>query len=158
MHDRPIRCRRIRRSDADAVLVLLGLAGSDQPEPSRALRRRVRHVIADLGADCDVATIDEVVVGLVHVTYARRIVTGQRATLETLIVDPARRGRGVGAALARAALARARRRRCDAIDWRGPAAEDETRVAGAAFLTHMGWRSTGTGLRVDLLEDGAPTP
>lgn len=122
--------------------------------PERALLRRVRHVIADLGADCDVATIDEVVVGVVHVTYARRIETGQRATIETLIVDPARRGRGVGAALAQAAIARARRRRCDAIEWRGVPGDD----AGQAFLMRMGWRSAGPVLRLELREDGVPTP
>lgn len=154
MHDRPIRCRRIRRSDADAVLALLGLAGEGRPAPPRAVLRRLRHVVADLGADCYVATVDEVVVGVVHLTYARRLDRGQRATLETLVVAPARRGRGVGAALAATALARARRRECDAIDWRGGAGDD-ARETGEAFLIRMGWHSAGPGLRIDLQEGGA---
>src|SRR5512139_1710981 len=69
MDGRPIRCRRARRTDAEAAFALID-QGAAAPPLDRAGRHRFRQLVADLGADCYVALIDETVVGLVHVTYA----------------------------------------------------------------------------------------
>jgi len=62
------------------------LASSDLPvpPPDRATLRRFRHVVADLGSDFYVATIDERLVGVVHATYARQIATYPLARIELL--------------------------------------------------------------------------
>jgi ribosomal protein S18 acetylase RimI-like enzyme len=55
------------------------------------------------------------IVGAV-VLVAFRIPSGMRARIESLVVDQAARKRGVGEALCRAALARARERGADTVD------------------------------------------
>src|SRR5512143_3371571 len=92
MDGRPIRCRRARRTDAEAVFALLDHGAAPARPRDRAGRHRFRQLVADLGADCYVALIDETVVGLVHVTYARHLLDGQRATVELLLGPPTDRG------------------------------------------------------------------
>lgn len=148
---RPIRCRRARRTDAAAVLALLDAGSGTAWQLDRAGRHRFRQLVADLGADCYVALIDEAVVGLVHVTYARHLLDGQRATVELLLAAPAERGREVGRALARLVDERARRRHCRTIDWREPVGDE----AGRAFAEHLGARAVGDHWRVEIPGGGA---
>jgi hypothetical protein len=144
MEPRPIRCRRARRTDAEAVLALLDGGAGPGWELNRAGRHRFRQLVADLGADCYVAVRDETVVGLVHVTYARHLLDGQRATVELLLAAP---GEGaVPEALAHLLGERARRRRCRAIDWRGPADDATAR----AVAERLGARAVGEHLRVEI--------
>lgn len=133
MYPRPIHCRRLRRTDAAAVFALLAAAGGAAPPADRHHRHRLRQVVADLGSDCYVALVDETVAGLVHVTYARQLVGGPRARVERLLLDPADDGAAVPRALAALVAARARRRGCAAIEWRGPATG-----AAAAFAAGLG--------------------
>ncbi|MGD9764242.1 MAG: GNAT family N-acetyltransferase [Candidatus Binatia bacterium] len=139
MHLRPIRYRRAQRSDCDAIFALLNAAGFAANAERRADRSRFRRIVADLGGDLYVATMDEHLVGVVHLTYARHLVEGQRATLELLLVTPDARGRGVGRGLAALAAARARARRCRWLT-HGDGGLDEP---GRAFLARLGWRPMG---------------
>lgn len=146
MHPRPIRCRRLRRTDADAVFALLEAAGLCPPQPDRATLHRFRLLAADLGADCYLALADETLAGLVHVTYARHLLDGQRATVELLLVDPAHSGADVLRALAQLVAERARRRGCRGIDWRTPPGGD----VATAFAAQLDGAATTTLERVEI--------
>src|SRR5689334_15065635 len=108
MFPQPIRHRRARRSDFDAISAIVAANGLPAPAAERAALRRFRNLVADLGADLYVAATGTQVLGVVHVTYSRRVIGGPRARLELLLVDPAERGRGVGRGLADLAATRAR--------------------------------------------------
>lgn len=150
MEPRPIRHRRARRTDRAAIDALLSGAGITAGSDERSARSRFRRVVADLGSDLYVATIDEQVVGVVHLTYARHLIDGQRAILELLIVLPAVRRRGVGTALAELAAARAGLRHCRVLTHRAGPLD-----AGArAFLGHLGWPPGGEQWQIDV----GPTP
>ena len=121
------------------------LASCEMPLPpaDRATLRRFRHVVADLGNDLYVATVDESMVGIVHASYARQVTTYPLARIELLAVAPPVRRRGVGTALVRHIEDRARQRACVRVSCDmsgvtlGPA-QDIT-----AFFSHVGWGSTG---------------
>ncbi|HUI24629.1 MAG TPA: hypothetical protein VL403_00995, partial [Candidatus Kryptonia bacterium] len=83
---RPIRIRRGRRTDFGAVMGLLAGNAAAVPPPDRASLRRFRQLVADLGGDFYLATMDERVVGVAHVTYARQLASAPLATLATLVV------------------------------------------------------------------------
>jgi GNAT superfamily N-acetyltransferase len=112
MAARPIRIRRGRRTDLSAVMRLVAESGSAMPPPDRATLRRFRQLVADLGADFYLATVDERVVGVAHVTYARQLLSGPQATLSTLLVANDSQRQGIGTALLRFAIERARKRAC----------------------------------------------
>lgn len=122
----------------------MGEAGGPAAADTRAERSRFRRVVADLGVDLDVATIDGRIAGLVYVTYVRPLSGPPRATLELLAVAAAMRGRGVGRALLAAAIRRASRRGC--ADLRGAPADDP----GRDFLARFGWQPAGPQLQFDL--------
>lgn len=145
MPARPIRHRRARRTDFDAVRAILMDNGLAETAAQRAELRRFRRLVADLGADLYVAEIDARVQGIVHVTYSRLLVGGPLARLELLAVAPEIRGHGVGRSLAALAASRARRRGCTALRC---AAAPET--PAARFLARTGWRVIGTALEFDL--------
>ncbi len=134
-----LRIRRARRSDFVAVMDLLGASGAAVPPPERATLRRFRNIVADLGADFYLASIDETLVGLVHVTYARQLAASPRARLDQLVVADSFRRRGVASALLGFAQERARRRGCTTLccglDPAGPAARP--------WLEASGFRVTG---------------
>ena len=145
MDGRPIRCRRARRTDAEAAFALID-QGAAAPPLDRAGRHRFRQLVADLGADCYVALIDETVVGLVHVTYARHLLDRQRATVELALVAPNVRDGEVAGALARLVVERARRRNCRFIDCRQPVGDEVAR----AFADQLGAQPVGDHLRVEI--------
>ena len=147
---RPIRIRRGRRTDFTAVLQLLAGSGAAIPPPDRTALRRFRQLVADLGGDLYLATIDERIVGMAHVTYARQLAEAPRATLSTLVVEASQRRRGIGTQLLRFAAARARQRACARLhctvvnDGTGPAAD---------FLHHAGARPAGMQFEVSLFSE-----
>src|SRR6185369_11526844 len=141
----PVRHRRARRSDFDAVSAVLAANGRPAWAPERAALRRFRRLVDDLGADLYVAVAGADVLGVVHVTYSRSLTGPPRARLELLMVDPAARGRGVGRGLAALAAARARRRGCGSLHG---SAERES--AAGRFLVALGWRSVGEEVELDL--------
>jgi len=142
----PIRHRRARRTDADAVWTLLSDAGIEAPAEDRTGLRRFRRLVADLGGDLYLAERDASLVGLVHITYARHLLAGQRATLALLVVAPEARRCGVGAGLIDLAAARARRRGCPLLAWPG----SDAAACGRDWLRRRGWREVGAHLLVDL--------
>jgi len=144
----PIRYRRARRTDFTAIDALLRAAGAPDSGRDRAILRRFRRLVADLGADLYVAETDARLLGVVHVSYARSLIIGQRAQLELLVVAADARGRGIGRGLVSLAAQRARRRGCAALRYVAAGAAD----GAGAFLTHSGWRSVGDQFEFDLAE------
>jgi N-acetylglutamate synthase-like GNAT family acetyltransferase len=141
----PIRNRRARRADFGAVREILAAGGAVPAAPDRAHLRRFRRVVADLGDDFYVAVAGERVVGFVHLSYARQIFRAGRARVETLLVAPEWRERGVASSLLELAMTRARRRGCAEIGWvPPPSSEVRTLLAG------LGWQSSEESFRVDL--------
>jgi GNAT superfamily N-acetyltransferase len=145
MLPRPIRHRRARRADFPALTALLAAADVATIADDRRSRSRFRRVVADLGADLYVATIDEVLCGVVHVTYSRQLVGDPAATVELLAVAPTARHLGVGAALLGLSVARARGRACRVLSVRAPVPPD-----AAGFFSHLGWRDAGAQLVFDV--------
>jgi GNAT superfamily N-acetyltransferase len=131
-----IHHRRARRTDFDAIRAILSASGLPAPEPDRAGLRRFRRVVADLGADLYLAVAAARVVGVVHVSYARHLLTGPQARLELLAIAPDARRRGIGRGLATLAAMRARRRGCAVLRCGAAAQSDDA----SAFLSRAGWR------------------
>src|SRR5262245_43263901 len=128
-----IHIRRGRRTDYAALAALC-----TWPATEGNLPRLFRRTVADLGYDLYVAEEEGRAIGMVAVSYVRALALGgQRATLEELVVDPRRRGTGVGRQLVEFAFRRARRRGARACEARSP---DE---AAGRFLERVGFRPCG---------------
>lgn len=147
MFPQPIRHRRARRTDFDAIREILLASALPDLNSQRGGRRRFRNLVADLGADLYLAEIDGRVQGLVHITYSRHLLGETRARIELLAVAPAVRGRGAGRSLLALAAARARKRGCAALRCAIAADSD-----GGRFLAHTGWQIRGAALEFALGE------
>lgn len=115
--DQGVAVRRAHDADDQRVLLLLsltaglGVYGEDQSLMSAALfHSRIRNpdtpvVVAEFGGG---------VVGFATLTFHRGL-TGWRAAIDDIIVDPAYRRRGVGHALVEAAVRLAQSRQCPTL-------------------------------------------
>jgi ribosomal protein S18 acetylase RimI-like enzyme len=129
-----IHIRRGRRTDYAVLAALCSWPATGGPSP-----RLFRRAIADLGYDLYVAEEGGRAIGVVAVSYVRTLALGgQRATLEELFVDPAKRRAGIGRHLAEFAIGRARRRGARVFEARS--ADDD----GGRFLERVGFRACGT--------------
>ena len=140
MPEERLHIRRGRRTDFTAVMGLLAAGGVAVPAPDRATLRRFRQIVADLGGDFYLASVDDVVVGLVHVTYARQLAALPSALLDQLVVVPTYRRRGIGSALLAFVERRARQRGCDTFTMVVPQTADST---ARAFLEKGGLAASG---------------
>lgn len=144
MLPRPYRIRRARRTDFVAVMEILSSCHLAVPPPDRATLRRFRNLVADLGSDLYVATVDERLVGVVHTTYARQVATYPFARLELLAVVPDARCQGIGTGLARHAEARARQRDCVRIGCDLSHLPAMAITENTAFFSKSGWTAAGS--------------
>lgn len=135
-----VQIRRARRTDFTAVMSLLAASGVALPVPDRATLRRFRQLVADLGGDFYLASVDGVVVGLVHVTYARQLAAPPSASLDLLVVASAFRRRDIGAALLAYVEKRARQRGCALFSF---VLQDPADVAARALLQKGGLAAAG---------------
>jgi GNAT superfamily N-acetyltransferase len=149
MPEMRVRIRRSRRTDFTAVMQLLAASGTPVPPPDRATLRRFRNLVADLGADFYLASVDGALAGLVHVTYARQLAAFPAARVEQLVVAPSFRRRGIGSTLLRFAQQRARQHGCAALS----STPLDGTSAARQFLEHGGLTAQGTCF-VQGLEDG----
>jgi len=139
MSDGRVHIRRGRRTDFTAVMRLLAASGVTVPVPDRATLRRFRQLVADLGGDFYLALVDDAVVGLVHVAYARQLAAPPSARLDQLVVAPTARRRGIASALLAFVEERAQRRGCSAFTCIVPDADAVAR----AFLGRAGMAADG---------------
>ena len=103
-----IQLRRVRRGDFNELRNFLLRADLPALEPERATLRRFRNIVADLGADFDVAIRNGQIVGFVHLSYARDLRAGNRARLLALIGESPE----VDSALVETAINRALGKQC----------------------------------------------
>lgn len=153
MLPRPHRIRRARRTDFVAVMEILAMSDLPTPPPDRATLRRFRHVVADLGTDVYVATVDERLMGLVHATYARQIATGPHVRIELLVVAPDVRRRGIGTTLVRHIEARAQQRTC--VQMTCDMGRRPERTA-TLFFTGLSWLRDGNTFHTALASAAEP--
>jgi GNAT superfamily N-acetyltransferase len=139
MSDGRVHIRRGRRTDFTAVMALLAANGVAVPVPDRATLRRFRQLVADLGGDFYLASVDDAVIGLVHVTYARQLAAPPSARLDQLVVAPTARRRGIGSALLAFVEQRAQQRGCSTVTCMVPDADAVAR----AFLCRAGMAADG---------------
>lgn len=144
----PIRHRRARHTDFDAVCAVLVASGLPATAREHGALRRFRRLVADLGADLYLAERGITVLGLVHITYARHLFCPPRARIELLVVAPPARGQSIGRGLAALAAARARRRGCAELRCSVAPGDDGAR----AFLARAGWRGSGEEFEFDLTD------
>ena len=97
-------CETVTDEVVEAFARLIPQLSSSNPPPSRA---QLQDLVASEASTLFVARVDGRIVGsLTLATF--RIPTGVRAWIEDVVVDESARGHGVGEALNRAALDRAR--------------------------------------------------
>lgn len=134
--------RRARRTDFSRVMQVLADSGSTIPPPDRATLKRFRNIVADLGADFYVALVDDGIVALIHLTYARQLTQGLHARLEQLVVAHAFRRQGLGTMLLEFGRQRARKRGCATLS----AGVPEDNAAARLFLDKVGLHTLGSWL------------
>lgn len=146
MFAQPVQHRRVRRTDFDAVRTLLADGGLPSPSADRGDRHRFRRLMSDLGADLYLAERGPSALGIVHITYVRRLAAPATARIELLLVSPAARLQGIGRGLVAFAVERARRRGCAVLRCRvGPGAE-----VARIFFGRTGWRGGAEEFEFDL--------
>lgn len=143
-----MRIRRTRRTDFTAVMGVRAASGTPVPPPDRITLRRFRQIVADLGGDFYVATVDDTLAGFVHVTYARQLARPPLAQLADLVVATPWRRQGVATALLAFVRRRARQRGCGTLVC-VPGAD----AAARAFLEHAALRAAGDVFMETLEED-----
>jgi ribosomal protein S18 acetylase RimI-like enzyme len=146
------RIRRAQRTDFVDVMRLFSAADTPLPPPSRATLRRYRNLVNDLGSDLYLATVDAQVVGLVHVTYARRVSQPSCARVETIVVAEAWQRRGIGTALLQFALRRARKRGCAFLS----CTVTSNQEAARPLLTRAGLRAVGEQYEIAMGDTAPP--
>ncbi|MDY7079923.1 MAG: GNAT family N-acetyltransferase [Chloroflexota bacterium] len=104
-----IAIREARAEDEDQVLALLPLIPSNANIGSAEMQSAAQRFRESLAMDVLVAEVDERVVGFLALSFASAL-SGLRALIDDLAVDPAYRRQGIGAALVEAAIQRADRR------------------------------------------------
>jgi ribosomal protein S18 acetylase RimI-like enzyme len=97
----------------EAVERLVPQLSRSNPPPSA---QQLDEIVSSPATDVFVASDDDGSVLGMATLVVFRIPTGLRAWIEDVVVDDAARGKGVGAALNRAMLARARERGCVTVD------------------------------------------
>ncbi|MBN1485342.1 MAG: GNAT family N-acetyltransferase [Chloroflexia bacterium] len=106
-----VRIRRARPQDEERVLELLWLIPGD-PDVSTLDRRAVAQRFRESpGLEVLVAEVNGSVIGFLSLSFPYSL-TGMRALIEELAVEPTYRRQGIGAALVEAAVRLARRRDC----------------------------------------------
>jgi GNAT superfamily N-acetyltransferase len=130
--------RPARADDAAALASLVTHLG--YPASEAALRARMQHIGASEDYETFVAECDGDVVGFVGVTWKWSYTEDHpRAQLLALVVDPAERGRGTGAALVAAAEAWGRRQGAGAIHVTTALHRERTH----RFYERLGYDKTG---------------
>lgn len=133
MPPHPCRIRRARPDDADRLALLTDQLG--YPTTATALGARLRQLAAEETQAVLVAEMEGEVVGWIQVGRGLSLEAGAQAELLGLVVDAARRSRGIGTALVAAAEAWARTRGLEHLRVRS----NVTREATHRFYRNLGF-------------------
>lgn len=149
-----LRFRSATLADLPVIVRLLAddALGATRERPADPLPREYRDAFADMqaqtGNDCLLAEADGAVAGCLQLTVIPGLSrTGmRRAQIEGVRVDRRYRGRGVGEALLRHAVERARAAGCGLVQL----TTDKTRPDALRFYERLGFSASHEGLKLDL--------
>jgi ribosomal protein S18 acetylase RimI-like enzyme len=143
-----MRIREARRSDAQAISVLLADLG--YPSTTDAVASRLRTLSDD--ADSKVFVAEETDVIAVSMTHVFQPLEYENpwCALEAIVVAPEHRRRGIGRALIEAAEREAASRGCDGIVL-GTASR---RVGAHAFYASLGYQEVGLRFKKPIAHTG----
>jgi ribosomal protein S18 acetylase RimI-like enzyme len=105
----------VREATDDVVQAFARLIAQLAPSSPPLGGERLGELLAAPGTTVWVARAEGAIVGTITLVVFRTP-TGLRANIESLVVDEAVRGRGVGEALCRVAMSEAERARADTVD------------------------------------------
>jgi ribosomal protein S18 acetylase RimI-like enzyme len=105
-------------------------------------------IAADTGSELIVAEVDGVLAGVLQLTVTPGLSHqgARRATIEGVRTDAAFRGRGIGSALVRHAIDRAREQRCRMVQL----SSDSRREDARRFYERLGFSATHVGMKLAL--------
>ncbi len=130
-----MRIESITRVDAALMEALTRLLPQLKASPVQPTREALRAMLASPGITLLAARSDEGVITGLLTLVCYRVPSGLRARIEDLVVDANARGQGIGAALTRAALQRARRAGADGV----ALTSNPRRVAANALYQKLGF-------------------
>ena len=146
--------REATRADLDAIVGMLAddaLGGAREhlsgPLPD-SYARAFAAIEADPNNQVLVACLGSRVVGTLQLTFTPSLSYrgGWRATIESVRTEAALRGQGIGAALVRAAIERARSRGCVLVQLSSHA----SRVDARRFYERLGFEASHVGMKLHL--------
>lgn len=119
----------------------------EEPLPA-CYREAFAAIAADTGSELIVAEVDGVLAGVLQLTVTPGLSHqgARRATIEGVRTDAAFRGRGIGSALVRHAIDRARQKRCRMIQL----SSDSRREDARRFYERLGFSATHVGMKLAL--------
>lgn len=145
--------RRATHADLVAIVRLLSIEDEgirrNETDPSDA---RYAEALAAIARDPDnavmVAEVDGKVAGTFQLTIIQQLSNrgGRVAQIESVVVDPGMRSRGIGEAMMRWAIDEARRRRCVRVQL----TSNKVRGRAHAFYERLGFVATHEGMKLAL--------
>lgn len=150
-HSKAIHIRHAISADADAIARLSGELG--YPSTEAAVRERLAHLLAAPGPHAVMVSVDGrgAVTGWVHASLERTVESDPYVEIRGLVVEEAHRGKGIGEALVRAAVAWARGRGVGKVRVRSNVVRERTR----AFYLRLGFAVRKTQAVFDFDLEGA---
>jgi GNAT superfamily N-acetyltransferase len=147
--------RRAEEADLPAVVRLFAIPDEGNlkdEDPGSPLPACYADALREIAADprnmLVVAESEGAVIGAFHLTILQYVAYrgGRVGQIENVIVDPAARGLGVGAAMMTWAIAEARRQGC----FRVQLTSNKARVRAHRFYERLGFKSTHEGMKLAL--------
>jgi GNAT superfamily N-acetyltransferase len=150
--DLDVRFRLAKSSDLPGIIILLADdplgATREGAADLAAYERAFAEIDADPNNELCVAEIDDLVAGVVQITFIPQLTYrgGRRAQLEGVRVAERYRGRGLGARLIEWTIERARLRSCHLVQL----TTDTRRPEALRFYQRIGFSPTHHGLKLHL--------
>jgi GNAT superfamily N-acetyltransferase len=147
--------RRATEADLPVIVHLFSIpdeGGVKTDHPGPPLDPRYREALAAIAEDPNnallVAEVEGRVAGVFHLTIIQYVANrGARvAQIESVIVDPSLRGRGIGEAMMRWAIDEARRRGC----FRVQLTSNKARLRAHRFYKRLGFVASHEGMKLKL--------
>lgn len=150
--------RAARRDDVETIVAMLAddALGSTREQLSplpESYHRAFEAIARDANIELIVGCLDGAVVAVAQLSFTPHLSYrgGWRATVEGVRTAASVRSRGVGGALMRHAIERARQRNCHVIQL----TTDKRRADARRFYERLGFRATHEGMKLHL-HDAAP--
>lgn len=149
-----IHCRLATRNDLEAIVAMLAddKLGAQRETFALPLPDEYCRAFAAIDADANnelvVACMDEKIVGVLQITFIPNLTYrgSWRAQIEGVRTQKDMRAQGVGTALVKRAIERARERNCALVQL----TTDKQRPAAIAFYERLGFRASHEGMKLKM--------